>query len=65
MGSTFQGSKEDFPNRPKIALKIVKVKVSIIGCTLCLSIEKLCLDIEQDTEERKFSDHLLFDSGIC
>lgn len=49
MSSTVQGRKEAFLNRPKIALKIVKVKVSIIGCILCLSIEKLCLDTEEDT----------------
>lgn len=65
MSSNFQGRKEALLNRPKIALKIVKVKVSIIGCILCLSIEKLFLDIEQDIQERKISDPLLFDPGIC
>lgn len=49
MSSTFKGREEAFLNIPKIALKNFKVKVSIIGCILCLSIEKLCLDIEEDT----------------
>lgn len=54
MSSTFQGREEAFLNRPKIALKFFKVKGSIIGCILCLSIEKLCLGIEEDTAEKIF-----------
>jgi len=65
MSSTFQGREEAFLNRPKIALKISKVEVSIVACILCLSIKRQCVDVTEDIEQGKFANPLLSDCGMC